>query len=78
MNGGGQTSEGQSANRGLKDDVKDVKTRCGASIQNTPPLQALVGVRVVAFLLRHSSLETPCSRVHTQVGQWGHDLGKVA
>ena len=46
--------------------------------QNTPPFQALVGVRVVASLLGHSRLNTLCSRVNTQVGQWGHDLGKVA
>ena len=46
--------------------------------QNRPPLQALVGVRVVASLLGHDRLETLCSRANTQVGQWGHDLGKVA
>ena len=78
MNGEGQTSEGQSAILGLKDDVKDGKTTCGASIQKTPPLQALVGVHVVASLLGHSRLETLCSRANTQVGQWGHDLAKVA
>ena len=54
MNGQEQTSEGQSAIPGLKDDVKDRKTTCGASIENTTPLQALVGVRVVASLLGHS------------------------
>ena len=35
MTGEGQTSEGHSAIRGLKDIVKDGKTTCGASIQNT-------------------------------------------
>ena len=51
------------ANRGLKDDVKDGKTTCGASIQNTQfPPKALVRVRVVLSLLGHSRLETPCSR----------------
>ena len=78
MNGEGQTSEGQSAIRGLKEDSKDGKTTCGASIQNTPPLQALVGVRVVESLLGQSRLETLCSGANTQVGQWGHDKGKVA
>ena len=73
MNGEGQTSDGQSAIPGQKDDVKDGKTTCGASIKNTPPLQALVGRRVVASLLGHSRLETLCSRANTQVGQWGHD-----
>ena len=46
--------------------------------QNTPPLQALVGIRVVASLPGHSRLDTLCSRANAQVGQWGHDLGKVA
>ena len=46
--------------------------------QNTHPLQALVGVRVVASLLGHSRLETLCSRANTQVGQWGQDLEQVA
>ena len=46
--------------------------------QNTPPLHALVGVRVVASLLGHSRLETLYSRANTQVGQWGQDLGQVA
>ena len=78
MNGEGQTLEGQSANRGLKDNVKDSKTTCGASIQNTPPLKALIGVRVVASLLGHSSLEMLCSLANTQVGQWSHNLGTVA
>ena len=50
----------------------------GYRTQNTPPLQALVGVRVVASLLGHSRLDTLCSRANTQVGQWGHDLGKAA
>ena len=46
--------------------------------RNSPPLQALAGVRVVASLLGHSRLDKLCSRANTQVGQWGHDLGKVA
>ena len=64
--------------RGLNNDVKDGKTTCGAGIHNTPPLQALVGVGVVASLLGHSRIEALCSRANTQVGQWGHDLGSVA
>ena len=78
MNGEGQASKGQSASRRLKDDVKDGKTTSGASLQNTPPLQTLVGVRVVASLLGHSRIETLCSRASTHVGQWGFDMGKVA
>ena len=35
MSGGGETSEGQSAIGGMQRDVKDSKTACGASIQNT-------------------------------------------
>ena len=54
--------------RGLNDDLKDGYTTCGARIQNTPPLQALVGVCVVASLLGHSRLEVLCSRANTQVG----------
>ena len=46
--------------------------------QNTTPLHALVGVRVVASLLGHRRRDTLCSRADTQVGQWGQDLGKVA
>ena len=42
--------------RGLNNDVKNGKTTWGAHIQNTPPLQALVGVRVVAPLLGHSRI----------------------
>ena len=71
MNSEVRTSEGQSAIRGLKDDVKDGKTTGGASIRNTHPIQALVGVRVVASLLGHSRIETLCSRAKAQVGQWG-------
>ena len=55
--------------RGLNNDDKDGKTTCGARIQNTPPLQALVGVRVVASLLGQSRMEALCSRADTQVGQ---------
>ena len=32
----------------------------------------------MASLLGHSRLETLCSGTNTQVGQWGHDMGKVA
>ena len=78
MNGEGRTSQGLSASRGLKDDVNDGKTTCGASVQNTPPVQALVGLRVVVSLLGHSRKEAVCSRANTQVGQWGLDNGKVA
>ena len=80
MSGEGQTSEGHAAIRRLKDDVKDGKATCGTSIENTEqaPLQAVVGVRVVACLLGHSRLGTLCSGVNTQVGQWGHDSGNVA
>ena len=46
--------------------------------QNTPALQAIVGVRVVASLQGHSRLEMLCSRANTQVGQWGQDLAQVA
>ena len=55
--------------RGLNNDVKDGNTTCGARIQNTPPLQALVGLRVVSSLLVHSRIEALCSRAKTQVGQ---------
>ena len=65
MNGEGKKSEGLYARRGLKDDIKDSKTTCGASIQNTPPLQALMWVRVVASLLGHSPKEALCSRTNT-------------
>ena len=46
--------------------------------QNTPLLQAILGVRVVASLLGHSRLETLCSRAIAQKGQWGQYLGQVA
>ena len=55
--------------RGLNSDVKDGKSTCGALMQITPPLQALVGVRVVASLLGHSRKGVLCSRAKTQVGQ---------
>ena len=55
--------------RGLNHDVKDGKTTSGACIPITPPLQALVGVRVVASLLGHSRIEALCSPAITQVGQ---------
>ena len=46
--------------------------------QNTPPLQALVGVRVVASLLCHSRLDKLCSQAKTQLGEWSQDMGKLA
>ena len=46
--------------------------------QNTTPLQALVGVRVVASLLGHRRLDTLCSHAKTGVGQRCRDKGKVA
>ena len=55
--------------RGLNNGVNEGKTTCKARRQNTPPLQALVGVRVVASLLGHSRIEALCSRANTQVGQ---------
>ena len=64
--------------RGLNKDIKDGKTTCGARIQITPPLQALVGVRVVASLLGHSRIDALCSRANTQVGQQGLDMGNLA
>ena len=54
---------------GLNNDVKDGKKTCGARIPITPPLQALVGVRVVASLLGHSHVEVLCSRANTPAGQ---------
>ena len=68
-NGEGQTSEWPSAKRRLDNDVKDGKTRCSASIQNTPPFKALLGVRVVVSLLGHSRIQALCSPAKTQVGQ---------
>ena len=47
-------------------------------IQNTPTLQALAGVRVLASLPGNSRLEALCTRAITQVGQWGLDMGSVA
>ena len=64
--------------RGLNNDVKDGNTTCGAHIQNTPPPQALVGIRVVASLLDHSRIEAVYSRANTQVGQSGLDMENVA
>ena len=75
--GEGQISEGLSARRGLKDNVKDGKTTCGASIHNTPSLEALVRVRVVVSLLGRSRKEALCSPGNTQVGHWGLEMGKV-
>ena len=71
--------------RNLSFEVRKTKSRVGRPhavqayrTQNAAPLQALVGVRVVASLLGHSRLDKLCSRANTQVGQWGHDVGKVA
>ena len=64
--------------RGLNNDVKDGKTTCGARIQNTPPLQAPVGVRVVASVLSQSRIEALCSRANRQVGQYCLDMGNAA
>ena len=55
--------------RGLNNDVKEGKTTCAAHIQNTPPLQVLVRVRVVASLVGHSRIGALCSRVNTHAGQ---------
>ena len=63
--------------RGLNDNAKHGKTKCGARIQNTPPLQALAGIRVLASLLGHSCLEALCSPAITQVGQKGLGMGYV-
>ena len=61
--GEGQTSEGPCEGwQGLN---KDSWTACGALIQNTSPLQALAGVRVVASLLGRSRLEALRSRAIT-------------
>ena len=69
-NGEGQTTGGPKQGwRELKDNDKDGWTTCSARKQNTPPLQALEGVRVVASLLGHSRLGALCSRAIKQVGQ---------
>ena len=54
--------------RGLRDNVKDGKTTCAARIQNTPPLQALPGLRVVVSVLGNSRLKALCSGVITHLG----------
>ena len=55
--------------RGRNDKVNDGYITCGARIQNTPPLQALAGVLVVAPYGANSRLEALCSRAIAQVGQ---------